>query len=719
VTGRGEPEEVRVAVVSDGVLQALGIAPAAGRLLNASDQQTGAPRTILISYGYWQRRFGGDPRAVGSMLTVDAQPRQIAGVLSVSFTLADSHPDLILPARFDRARAQMPGFGWNGVARLRPGVTIAQANADLARMLPIWMSSWPAPKGVDPHIYESWRITPAIRPLKDDIVGGVRSALWVLMATAGIVLLIACANVATLVLVRTDERHHELAVRVALGAGRGRIVRAIAMEMLLLALGAAIAGAAASAGIVAALVSFAPSNLPRAGEIALGMRELVFAGAVGVLAAVAIGLMPAFRSMPSLSDAAGGGTRTITESRRHQRGRNTLIVAQLAMALVLLVASGLMLRTFGALHTVQPGFTEPSRQLVLRMSVPDVLVPDDARVALLERGIVERVGAIPGVESTGFATTIPMEGSLPDWDVIIPEGAHLSAADMPPLRLFKMISPSYLPSMGTPIVAGRDFAWADLNGASRVILVSENLARELWGSAQGAIGKRLQTLPGAPWHEVIGVVADVRENGAQKPAPSIVYWPAYEQNPYREQRSYVARTITLVVRTPRAGSGSLLTDVQRAVWSVRPDLAIAGVQTMQAIYDRSMAQTSFTMTTLLAAGAMALVLAIIGVYGTVSYSVTRRMRELGIRVALGGPPRALVGAFVRWGLVLGAMAIPPGVAASALLARLMSALLFGVRPLDAVTYIAVIGILALAAAAASYLPARRILSVDPVRALNS
>lgn len=719
VTGRGEPEDVRVAIVSDGVLQALGMPPAAGRLLNAKDQQPGAPRAVVLSYGYWQRRFGGDPRAVGAMLTVDAAPRLVIGVMPARFTLADEHPDLILPARFDRSRAQLPGFGWRGVARLKRGVTIAQADADLERMLPIWMTSWPAPAGIDAHVYESWRITPAIRPLKDDIVGSVDTALRVLMATAGIVLLIACANVATLVLVRTDERRPELAVRVALGAGRGRIIRATALEMLMLAAASAVIGAFGSAIAVSGLVAFAPANLPRAGEIALGAQELLFAATAAVLAALGISVMPALRSMPSLADVRGGATRTITEGRSRQRGRNLLIVAQLAMALVLLAGAGLMLRSFRALHAVHPGFTDPSRQLVLRVSVPDELVPEAGRVALLERRIVDRVAAIPGIEAVGFATTIPMEGSLPDWDVIIPEGSRFSAANMPPLRLFKMISPGYLRAIGTTLVAGRDFTWADMNPDSRTILVSENLARELWGSPAAALGRSIQTLPGTPWHDVIGVVQDVRENGAEHAAPAIVYWPAYGESPYRAKRPDVARTITLIVRTPRAGTAPLLADVERGVWSLRPDLAISGVQTMQDIYDRSMARTSFTMATLLASGAMALILAIVGVYGVVSYSVTRRMRELGIRVALGGPPRALVLLFVRWGLLLAGFAIPVGFAASAVLDRLMAALLFGVRPLDPVTYAAVSAILVLAAATASYLPARRILSLDPVRALNT
>jgi predicted permease len=567
-------------------------------------------------------------------------------------------------------------------------------------------------------VYESWRITPAIRPLKDDIVGAVTAPLWVLMATAAIVLLIACANVATLALVRTDERHHELAIRAALGAGRGRIVRALAVEMLLLGAAAAVIGAVLSGAAIDALVAVAPSNLPRAAEISLGVREMLLAAVTAVAAALTVGVVAGLRRIRSLMDA-GAATRSSTESRARLRARNVLIVSQLAMAAVLLVSSGLLLRSFRALHEVQPGFTNPERQLTLRISIPNVLVPEASRAGVLEHQIVDRLVTLPGVESAGFATTIPMAGTMPDWDVIVPEGAAFSAAGIPPLRLFKMISPGYLQAIGTRLIAGRDLAWPDLKAESRVVLVSDNLARELWGSAARAIGRHLQTLPGAPLREVIGVVEDVRENGAQKPAPAIVYWPAFEESPYRAGQAVMARTITLIVRTPRAGTGALLADAQRAIWSIRPDLAIAGVQTMQTVYERSMAQTSFTMTTLIVAGGMALLLALIGVYGVVAYSVTRRLRELGIRVALGGQPRVLALAFVRWGLRLAACALPVGLLAAAVLGRLMSALLYGVAPLDPLTYAAVVVVLTSAAAAASYVPARRIMSLDPVQVLKS
>jgi hypothetical protein len=289
---------------------------------------------------------------------------------------------------------------------------------------------------------------------------------------------------------------------------------------------------------------------------------------------------------------------------------------------------------------------------------------------------------------------------------------------MPPLRVFEGVSPGLFRTMGIEVVAGREFTWADLQARHRVVIVSLNLAREFWGSATTAIGRHIQTLPNAPLHEVVGVVQDVRANGVQEPAPAIVYWPSYGEGRYRAGATGVERTFTLIVRTPRAGTEAFAGEVRHAVASVNPNFAIADVRTMRDVYQRSIARTSFTLATLLVAGLLALVLGVIGVYGVVSYSVSRRRREMGIRLALGGDPRALVRRFVRWGVLLAGVAIPIGMLAAAGLTKLMTSLLFGVSPVDPVTYVAVGVILALASAGASYLPARRIAAIDPVRTLN-
>lgn len=712
----GDPEQVRAGLVSDGVLQALAVAPLLGRSLDAGDQNLGSPQVVLLSYGYWMRRFGGDPRVIGRTLTTDPTPRQIVGVMPRGFTIAGAAVDVIAPVRLDRRKATLPGFSWEGVARLKPGVTIAQADEDIARLVPIWMRSWNGPVGVDPLVYTSWRITPAFRPLKDDIVGDVRPALWVLMATVGIVLLIACVNVATLVLVRTDERRHELAIRSAIGASRGRILRALAIEALLLTTAAAAIGVLISSLTVRQLITIAPFDLPRVGEIATGAPELLFAAVIALLAAIGIGALPALRR-PVLLSALQSSSRSATETGGSQQARTAMIVVQLALAVILLVSSGLMLRSFSALHAVDPGFTDPGEQLTLGASISKTVAASPEGVRELQRALLANLTALPGVQSAAIASLAPMDNVEPDWDVILPEGQQLSSTQIPPLRFFDSVSPGYFRTVGTRILAGRDFTWSDLEARRTVVVVSENLAKEYWGSAGGAIGRRIQTLPAAPWHTVIGVAQDVRMNGVQKPAPAMVYWPSYAEK-YQAGAPFVDRNFTLMVRTSQTSSEELLPEIRRAAAAVNPHIVFASVRSLQEIYTGSMARTSFTMVTLLVAGTMALALGIIGVYGVVAYSVSRRRREIGIRLALGGVPRVLVQAFVTWALGLAAIALPLGLVIALGLTRLMRSLLFGVSPLDPTTYGAVAIVLALAVAAASYFPARRIATIDPMMALN-
>jgi putative ABC transport system permease protein len=718
VTGVAEPEQVRTVIVSDGVLQALGVPPALGRSLAGSDQTPDAAQTLLLGDGYWKRRFGGDRTVLGRTLQVNGAPVEVVGVMPPGFQIADQEADLIMPARFDRRKQILAGFGYQGIARLKPGVTIADASADVARLIPIWMTSWPAFENVNPKVYASWRIAPALRPLKQDVVGKVGDALWVLMGTLAIVLLIACANVATLLLVRAEARNQEFAIRAALGAGSSRIVRALLVESLLLGVLGGVFGLAIAYGGLRALVAHAPAGLPRIGEIALDPRVLGFTAAISLLSGIVFGLIPALRhASPRIAAALGTDARTIGPGRGGQRVRNVLVVAQLALALVLLVSSGLMIRTFSALRAVDPGFSDPGRLQVFRVAIPQRLVPEPDRVARLQNDLVEKLGAIAGVTSVAYATALPIEGLPTNWDAVQPENREYGN-QVPPLRVFKDVSPDYFRTMGTPLVTGRSFTWTDLHDRRRMVLVSENLAREFWGSAAAAIGKRLQTLPTAPWQEVVGVVRDVHDNGVDQPPPAIVYWPAFGESPYRPGAPNINRLITFVVRSPRAGTEGFLRDVQSAVWSINGNLSLASVRTMQELYDRSLARTTFTLVMLAIAGLMSLVLGIVGIYGVIAYAVSQRTREIGIRVALGAQRAELTRMFVRSGLVLAAIGVPLGLVAAVGLSRLMSSLLFGVSRLDPLTYAAVPLVLLAAVVAASYLPARRAASVDPVDALR-
>ncbi|HTR35543.1 MAG TPA: ABC transporter permease [Bryobacteraceae bacterium] len=729
VTGLAEPEQVRVVWVSDGVLQALGVAPALGRTLNAQDQIprgsvpfdfAGRPGTVMLSYGYWQRRFGGDRSVIGRNIAVDSRSLEIVGVMPRGFQVVNAESDLIAPLAFVRGNIILAGFGFNGVGRLKPGVTIAQANADLARLLPVWMNSWSNGPGTNGHIYETWKITPALRALKQDVVGNISDMLWVVMGTIGLVMLIACANVTNLLLVRAETRQQELAVRAALGAGWRRIVRELLVESLMLGLVGGALGMVLADGGLQLLRVIGPANLPRLNETSLDARALAFTLVLSLLSSLVFGLIPALKyAGPRISMALGSSGRTASISRERHRTRNLLVVAQVALALVLLVSAGLMIRTFQALRTVDPGFTAPEHLETLRIAIPDSLIAEPRRVLRTQRDVLDKLAAIPGTSAVGFASEMPMEGFDPNWDNIFAEGKNYDPGQIPPLRFFKYVSPGFFHAAGTRLVLGRELTWAEVEGLRPVVLISENLARELWGSASAALGKRIRQYPNMPWHEVIGIVQDVPETGVHEPAPEIVYWPSMMNNFFGPTPLNALRVVTFVIRSDRTGTEGFLNQIRQAVWSVNASLPAASMRTMQEVYDRSLARTSFTLVMLAIAGAMALILGIVGIYGVISYAVSQRRREIGIRLALGAQPAVLRTMFVRHGLKLACVGVLAGLAAAAGLMQLMKSLLFGISPLDPLTYLSVPVVLVAAAVLASYLPARRAAAVDPVEALKA
>jgi predicted permease len=714
VTGFAEPEQVRATAVSDGTLEALGVQPVLGRALSAGDQALTSTATVMLTYGYWQRRFGGDRSVIGRTLVVDGRPNEIVGVLPEGFRIADTPADLILPIRFDRSHTILTGFYLRSIARLKPGVSIQQANADIARLVPVWMRSWTNPgfqAGMGEKVYTAWRITPALRPLRDEVVGNAGEVLWVVMGTLGIVMLIACANVANLLLVRAEGRQQELGVRAALGAGWGRIARDLLTESVLLACAGGVVGMGLAYASLAILKRIGPAGLPRLDEISLDARSLGFGVAVALLSGLLFGLIPALKYAGSrISPALRGGARGLTQSRERNRVRNTLVVGQVALALVLLIGSSLMIRTFQALRSVDPGFSGPEHLQTFRVTIPRTISGEPEKVVRTQNEILDKVRAVPGVTAAAFASNLPMDGSEPMWDSITPEGESEAEGERGPMRSFVYISPGYFRAAGTRLAAGRDLTWSDIYGQRPYVMVSANLAREVWGSPSNAIGKRIR---GRPWLEVIGVVEDVRSNGVHDPAPATVYWSmmqAYFGGP---------QTAAFLVRSNRAGTAPFVDEIRKAVWSVNAGLPPADVQTMETMYEHSMASTSFTLVMLAIAGVMALALGVIGIYGVIAYTVAQRRREVGIRMALGAAPGVVTRMFVRYGLVLSALGTVAGIAAAAGLSRLMSSILFGVTPLDPMTYTAVPVVLVGAAMLASYLPARRATAVDPVRDLRA
>ncbi len=720
VTGVDQPHEVHTVSISDGVLQALSVPPVLGRWLLPPDQDPHGAKAVMLSYGYWQRRFGGDRSVIGRSIAIDAQPREIVGVMPKGFQLVNADFDVIAPFAFDRNHQQLSGFGFQGIARLKPGIPITQANADVKRMLPIWMDSWQmGVPGIPSHFYEKvWKVAPAIRPLKQEVIGNVGNVLWVVMATIGVVMLIACTNVANLLLVRADGRQQELAIRAALGAGRGRIAWELLLESVALGLMGGVLGIGIAYEGLRLLEAIGPANLPRLGEISLDGRSLWFTLALSILSGLFFGAIPVLRYVGArVPTALRGAGRTVSVSRERQRSRDLLVVAQVAMALVLLVSAMLMIRTFQALRHVEPGFTQPEHLQTMRISIPDSLIADPQLVTRTQNNIVDKLAAIPGVTSVGFADAMPMEGIQSNWDVVQIEGKNLS--EDTPLRLFRYVAPGFFHTMGTRMVAGRELTWTDIYGQRPVVIISENLARESWGSPSAALGKRLRDLPNTPWREVVGVVENVHVNGVQEKAPAMVYWPSMVEGIYGPNTFDATRAVTFAVRSDRAGTETFLSEIQQAVWSVNSSLPLASVQTMQEIYSQSLARTSFTLVMLGIAGTMAFVLGIIGIYGVISYAVSQRTREIGIRLALGEQRGRLRWMFVRSALGLTGIGVAVGVVAATGLMRLMKSLLFGVSPLDPVTFVAVLMVLAASAVLASYLPARRAAAVNPVEALRA
>src|SRR5215471_88985 len=719
VTGLGEPEQVRTVAVSDGVLQSLSIPPAVGRWLLQADQAPRGPERVMLSYGYWQRRFGGSPAVVGRDVIIDSRPREIIGVMPKGFQFVDADFDAIVPLAFDRSNVILAGFGYHGIARLKPDATIAAANADLARMLPIWMDSWSNGPGSNPHIYETWRITPMIRSLKQEVIGNGGELLWVVMGTIGMVMLIACANVTNLLLVRVEARRQELAVRTALGASWVRIVRGLLVESVMLGLIGGVAGGGLAYAGVRFLIAIGPSNLPRITEIAIDARTLGFTLILSVLSGLLFGLIPALKySRPRAGLALQSVGRTISASRERHRARNMLVVGQVATALVLLVSAGLMIRTFAALQKVDPGFTDPQHLQAMRISIPQSMIAEPEQVTRIQNEIVDKLTGISGVQSAGFVSGMTMEGIDTAWNNIYAQDKTYAQDTIPALRMFKYVSPGFLKTAGARLVAGRELTWTEVYGLRPVAMISENLAREMWGAPEAALGKQITEFPPMPWHEVIGVVQDTRERGLQEKAPEIVYWPSLMENLYGPGPLGAVRTMTFVIRSERAGTEAFLNEVRQAVWSVNSDLPLASVRTMQEVYDKSAARTSFTLIMLGIAAAMAVVLGIIGIYGVISYTMSQRQREIGIRLALGAQHGAVLRMVLRQGTQLVLLGVAIGTVAAFGLTRLMRNLLYGVTAHDPLTFVAVAALLILVGILACYIPARRAILVDAMVALR-
>ena len=723
VTGAGEPELPRVLMVTHGVLDALDVKPLLGRWFSQADDTPGTPETVILTHGYWRRRFLGDTSVIGRAMTINARPRTVIGVMPESFEFSRNarEPELILPLRLERP-ASLGTFAFQGIARLRPGVTLTQANADLARMLEVWLRSWPSPRGLDIAVFRNARFGPQIQPLKQEIVGNAGTMLWVVMGTLALVLLIACANVASLLLVDAEVRGPELAVRAALGAGWRRIAGQLLAESVTLGmLGGALGLGPAYVGLKI-LAARGPSTLPRLNEIQFDPWVLAFAFGASVLSGVLAGIIPLAKYSRPPAAALRTVGRTFSATRERHRARNMLVVVQVALALVLLVGAGLMIRTFQQLRAMQPGFTHPDQIHIVRSSIPEAIAKEPARAMRMWQEILDKIAAIPGVTSVGLAGQVPLEAQLGyrNRQRLDAERPTLEGRPGNTSVEMRLIAPSFFETMGTRIIAGRDFTWADLYEHRHVAIVSDNLARAWWGGPSAALGQRVRETSIAPWREVVGVVEDVYDDGVHIPAPEFAYLPALMDRHLVFDREFVLRDATFAIRSERAGTESLLGEARNAIWSVNGRQPVFSfVSTVGQLYDQSMARTSFTLVILAIVGGMALLLGIVGIYGVIAYAVSQRTREIGLRMALGAQPATMLPVFLRQGLLLAAIGVGVGLVAAVGLTRLMSSLLFGISAVDPLTYAAVSVLLMAAAVLASYVPARRAMAIDPVEALRA
>ena len=711
IAGDNDAERVTGASVSPSIHDVLLTVPAHGRRLLESDGEPGADPVVILSDAYWQSRFGGDPSVLNTTLLMSGVPRQIVGIMPRGFAYPDEEARFWIPLTVDPANAPLPAFGAEGIARMADGATLETVRADVAGIIGRLEELAPEAAQAVSFLREV-RITGVVDTLKEVVVGNVSRVMWTLLGMVGFVLLIACANVANLLLVRAESRQRELAVRQALGANRAAIARPFLAESLTLGVAGGTLGVAVAALAVRTTTTLAPADLPRMSEVAIDPRVLAFTAVISLLAAFAFGMFPILRyGTGDLSGALKeGGVRGGTVGRERHRVRNTLVVAQVMLALMLLVGSGLMFRSFLALMAVDPGF-EQEGILAVQLSVPPGEISDPAAVADFYRQVRERISAQSGVQSVGAGTSVPLSGQLAFVTHSI-EDHPTGPDDLPPLAFVTNADVGYFETLGIPIVDGRSLTSTDGASQFRGVVVSRAYAQRWWPDAS-AIGRRIEFGPGGPW-EIVGIAENVRNRGLQEDPEEIVYLPT-QIGPADAPQSVRTREIMIrVASDPLA----FLPIVRREVRELNARIPLSNPRTMRDMMRVAAAETSFTMAVLGSASVVALLLGLIGIYGVVSYIVTQRTRELGVRMALGAQRSYVRGLVVRQGLVLGGIGVAAGLALALAGSRLIESLLFGVSARDPLTYGAVAIALLAVAGLASWIPAQRAAGVDPAIALR-
>ena len=719
-SGNTEPRRLSAGFISADLVPLLEVPPRLGRSFSAEEDLPNGPAAVMISEGLWRSRFGADPRIIGRTLYVSGVSREIIGVMPEKFRFPSASTEIWLPLALDPSNPFPGGFNYDAVARLRPGVSIADAQRDFRSILPrvVDVSPMMAPGLTTQMLLEQAQPQPVITPMRDDVVGGVASTLWIVAATAGLLLLVACANVANLVLVRADGRQHELAVRAAIGAGRSHVLTHFLAESTVLAAIAGALGLAVATVGIRVLVSAGPVELPRLAEVRVDATVVAFTLAITAIVAVACSIIPALRfGSTELVTTLREGGRGGTSGRNRQRVRGALVTAQIALALVVLAGSGLLIRSFQELHAVRPGW-DAEHVATFWLSLPRSRYPSDSAMTRFYAQLTERVAALPSVRSVGLTSRLPLEEHGQNTSPIWVEGDPSAASKIPPLQLMITTDGGYFETMRIPLVAGRTFLPLDARQDGHDAIVNRVTAQHFWhdSTGQAALGKRFQTLPNGPWFTVVGVVASVRDSSLQMPPAPTVYFP---EVPVADSSfSQFTPMMGLVVRT--AGDPTAITQpVQGVVRALDPTLPVFDVKPMTEVVRVSLAQLSFTMLIIGVAAAVTLLLGAIGLYGVIAYVASLRTRELGVRIALGATPREVAGMVTRQGIMLTAAGIGVGLALFAIVARFIRSFLYGVAPSDPLTLIAVSLVLVGIAALASWIPARRAARVDPMTALRA
>jgi putative ABC transport system permease protein len=713
----GAPSRLVATVATGSVFSVLGVPAALGRGLQPADVQPGAARIAVLSHALWRSRFGGDPGVVGSTLRLDGIERQIVGVMPEGFRFPDEKTELWLPLRVDRAHLAPGSFNFKAVGRLRPGVSPVAAARQLSTLV------WRIPEVygdqvVDRETLRSSGFAVVVVPLRDELVGDVERALWVLLGSVACILLIACANVANLFLVRAEGRQREIAVRTALGSTPARNAWVFLCESLALALIGGLLGLALAAAGLRLLITYQPAGLPRLAEVGIDGRVILFALLLSVLSGLLCGGLAALRSSaPALASSLREGGRGGTAGRKRQRIRNVLVATQVALALVLLVDSGLMLKSFLRLSGVDPGL-DPRGVLSAQIDLPHSEYRDTGSIFRFVNRLLTVVREQPGVADAGVVFPLPLSGMDPSSGYWI-EDFPLSPGGAPPQLASRFATPETFKTLGVPLVSGRLFGSLDPLQPRPDVVVSQALAERFW-PGRSALGKRLTADdPGkgkGHWYTIVGVVGNVRDQGLEKKPVEAIYFPMLRRT---EGLDWAPDSFSLVVRVRgRLDPAGLSGPLREAVRSVDPNLPLSHIEPLKAVVERSMQRTSFTMFLLALAAAIALFLGAVGLYGVISYVVSQRIREIGIRMALGASRGRISGMVLREGLAITLLGIAVGVVGAVALTRLLSALLFGVGPLDLETFVTVPVLLALVALCASWLPARRAAATEPLEAIR-